>query len=254
MNEQYTLTLRTRMVSVRVELNDVPRWSRPGREADHISSAVNPWIVPGRNTLRLAIDWPADLDYQPGRASVELRIESRPADRPTATPKVIVECVWPGAAPESYPAFEVLEFDVAQAPPSRLWSDAGPIELTPSAQLEIRGLTREVHAALSSGDVDRAAALLDFRTVDVGQSTFTPPDESRRGQRDALIQLLTPESGNRVEELHPQTLELHPVAGGKLIWVTGPDRAPAITIETEAGTTGFSLFMTKLKDTWTIVR
>lgn len=250
----YVLNLRSRMVAVRLDINDVPRCDRPGAVASSLSTILNPWIVPGPNTLRLSIDWPEGVSYEAGRARVELCLEARPNSPGAAEVRVLAKREWPGSAEEAYPAAQLIAFDVAEAPPGRLWPNAAPIELTPEAQSTIRQLVTRIHGALAARDVDRSAELLDFRTVDIGQSLHTPHAEARRGQRELLEELLAPDAVHELAPLDPETLELHPVAGGRLIWVTRPDRAAALAIDTPDGPLGMPLFVARINDQWTIVR
>jgi hypothetical protein len=250
----YVLHVNTRAVALRVEVNDVPRWDRPGNDSDAISAVLNPWVAAGRNTLRLTIDWPEGISYEPGRADVDLTLERRPHQPGAGEPRVLARFRWPGKAEEAYPAAQALDFDVEPAPPSRLWPRVAPEALSPDAQSEIRALAARLHGALAARNTDLACDLLDFRTVDVAQSLYRPAAESRNGQRAALEELLTAENDLRLQPLRRDELELHPVAGSRLIWVTRPDRAPALMIHSRSGVSRMPLYVAKLNGNWTIVR
>lgn len=249
----YTLTVRTQTVAVRLDLNGVPRWIRPGRPSDGLSANVNPWIMPGTNTLRLGIDWPDGVSYEPGRASLELRLDARPRTAATGG-RVLAACEWPGRDEEAYPAALTLAFEVTQAPPSRLWHSAAPIALTPQARDEIRTLVAHLHAALAERNIDRACELLDYRTVDVTQTLYQPAQEARAAQRAVLEALPATDGATALLPLHPDELELHPVADSRVVWVTRPDRAPAIEQHTADGALAMPLYVARIDNAWKIVR
>ncbi len=252
MSAIFTLEAESRAVDVRMDVNDVPLWLNTGEDYASQSRQINPWILPGRNTVRLAIDWPAGVSFQPGRARIELRIGSHCGDRSGGGAQTLAQRVWPTARDETYPAATSLEFEVPKPPPSRLWSQASPIVLTPPVQAEIAALAGRFHAALAGRDVERAAELLDFRCVDVAQTCYTPSGEARRAQRESLEAFLA--EADSPEPLYPDTLELHPVARGRVIWVTRPDRAPAIEWAADGCASRIHLYVAPIGGAWTIVR
>jgi hypothetical protein len=250
----YVLDVRTRAVAARLELNDVPRWDRPGKAFDSFSGLVNPWIVPGRNSLRVAIDWPAGESYEPGQVRVELTLTAQSTNPGTPESRVLARAEWPGKAKEAYPASVALEFDVPEAPPSQLWPKAAPIKLTPLVQSEIRNLATRLHEALFMRNVDMACELFNFCSSDVARTLYRSTDAARATYRDMLSDLLRSDSDAELQPFHTNELELHPVAGSRAIWVTGPDRAKAIQWRSSEGANGMSLYVAPIDGAWTIVR
>lgn len=250
----YVLDVRTRVVAARLELNDVPRWDRPGKAVDSFSGLVNPWITPGRNTLRVAIDWPEGVSYEPGQARLDLTLAAQSTQPGSSESRVLARAEWPGKAKEAYPASVALEFDVLEAPPSQLWPKAEPIKLTPLVQSEIRNLATRLHEAFFIRNVDLACELLNFCSSDVARTLYRSADAARATYRDMLADLLKSDSDAELQPFHTNELELHPVAGSRAIWVTGPDRAAAIQWRRSEGVGGMSLYVAPIEGAWTIVR
>jgi len=250
----YVLDVRTRAVAARLELNDVPRWDRPGKVVDSFSGLVNPWIIPGRNSLRVMIDWPEGVSYEPGRAGLDLTLLAQSTQPGSSESRVLARAEWPGKAKEAYPASVALVFDVPEAPSSQLWPKAAPIKLTPVVQSEIRFHATRLHAALEARNVDLACELLNFCSSDVARTLYRSPDAARATYRDMMADLLKSDSDVELQPFHMNELELHPVAGSRVIWVTGPDRAKPIQWRGIEGSGGMSLYAAPIDGAWTIVR
>lgn len=250
----YVLDVRTRVAAARLEINDVLRWDRPGKSVDSFSGLVNPWIVPGRNKLRVTIDWPADVSYEPGRASLDLTLAAQPTQPGASETRVLARVEWPGKAKETYPASVALEFDVPEAPPSQLWPKAAPIKLTPAVQSEIRGLATRLHDALFIRNVDQACELFNFCSSDVARTLYRTTDSAKATYREMLGDLLRSDSDAELLPFYTNELELHPVAGSRMIWVTGPDRTAPIQWRSSEGGGRMSLYVAPIEGAWTIVR
>jgi hypothetical protein len=213
---------------------------------------VNPGVAAGRNAIRLRFDWPDDMPYAAGVAHLGLRVEERSAARGAEAPPVLVAAEWPNGAAEAYPDTVALEFEVRHPPPSKLWSQASAIDLTPETRDEIAELAGRVHHAVAARNVDRAAELLDYRAVDIGRCFFMSTDDARRAQWTALESIATAEGGE-LEPLDLNALEMHPVADRRLIWVTRREQASAIAAMSSTGPS-MHLFVARINDVWTVVR
>lgn len=249
----HVLNADARMVAVRLELNDVPLWNRPGGGSDHLSAGINPWILPGLNSLRIGVDWPEGVSYQARAARLDVVLAAKPVHSDLATPHVLMRAEWPDGKAEAYPAGELRTFTIAEAPPSRLWQSAPVVELTPVVHREIRELIAGVQDALAARNVDRVTQWFDFRTIDIAEATYSSVADARRGQREAFEQLLG-DAANHVEPLYLDTIELHPVASGRVIWVTRADRAPLFRFPGPDGVQSIQAYVARIDGAWTIVR
>lgn len=256
MSMSYRLTAKKKRVTVRLELNEVPLWVWDDSEAVHITEELNPWITAGTNTLRVRVDWPEDESYAPETALADIRIEAVAADQDGGQRLALAEYAWPPKEEEeAYPSETVLQFDIAEPPPSRFWPDAQAIELTSEAEGEITDLVERLHASLAARDIDRLADLLDYRAVDIARSRYWPTTKARDSQRDFFHETLIEEPDWQLANLASEQLEMHFVAEGRLLWVTREDFQPALALTSpDDSEVAIELYLAPVAGNWTVIR
>lgn len=239
-----------------IELNGVPilRW----RNANHVSTTdqLNAWALPGENEVRVKIEWPEDEDFAPGKGTLEISIEALQVGENLGSTRPLLEFKWPPKNPdeEQYPYETTLKFNVTDPPPSDFWPNARRIHFTDRAREEIVAQLTQLHQAMTARDVDRVAQFFEFKSVDVRKAHYVDSSEAKADLREYLEYFLDDENW-ALPDLEPETLEMHVLAGNRVVWVTGPDFADPIRTKDGASPgIRIPLYYGQTDGEWKIVR
>ncbi len=251
----YIMNVERRAVDVSIEFNGVPivQWTGPGPQ--QVVEALNGWMIGTAQELRVRLEWPRRKRFAAGQAKFLVRVAGLERDKPPSAKGALCEFDWPieGQA-EQYPYETVLRFDVGKPPPAELWTHARPMDFNDGGRAAVLDAVRQVHEAFGARDRARCAALLEYKALDVRRAFHIPPEEGRRDLAELLDELFsTPDWA--VAPLEPEKLELHVVAGNRVVWATMPGNVAAIRTAASSSA-GFSLplYLAPLEGKWTVVR
>lgn len=222
-------------LTARFELNGVPVLVDTDATAARTQMIANEWVRRGENQITATLAWPRDLSYAPNIASALMSVEVHSATphapgAPAAPAQEVARLSWPRPnIQEAYPQTLREQFSLPDFPPTRLWNEASLLpQLTAAERAAATDLTRSIHDAYQRRDVKRVLSLLARRTEDVALA-FGETLSSREESVAELTTDLLNAHGWALEPLDPDALEMELVAEGRLIWVTGPGYAPAIS-------------------------
>jgi hypothetical protein len=224
----YSLMVESRDLGAEILLNDILVESVDPADRATLSSAVNPWIVPGENRLsirsareRARAGVQHMLRVRVGRRGIDSSHEDVRADFNLITPD-------PGAT-----FAELRTFQADPPPPATLWTSARPLNLDDATRAAAGAVVRDLERAFERRDVKAAAALLEWKTVDIARAGFRDPELARANQRETLENLFQ-DAGYVVDRLNPETLQMELRAGGRLLSVARPS-GPAVQLRLSQG-------------------
>src|SRR5262249_53158203 len=143
------------------------------------------------------------------------------SDQPSDQGTAIATFHWPAdpLSPERPPEI-AFTFEASDPPPSALWPAATPIYLDATARAEVVSAVMELHSALARRDLERVAAILDFKAADIGRAMYMDPGGARTSHRDFLDFFLS-QPGWAMERLDATAIDLQLVAGRRLVLALG---------------------------------
>lgn len=251
----YVMNVERRVVNARVEFNGVPLvlWDGPGPQ--QVIEALNGWMMGTAHELRVRLEWPRNKRFAAGQAKFLVRVAGLERDKPPSAKGALCEFDWPAQGQEEqYPFETVLRFDTARPPASELWPRLRPMEFDDRGREGVLSVVREIHEAMGARDRARCASLLELKTLDIRHAFEIPPEEGRRDLAELLDELFgAPDWA--VAPLEPEKVELHVVAGNRLVWATLPGGVSPVRAA-DASSAGFSLplYLGMLDGKWRVVR
>jgi hypothetical protein len=215
------------------------------------SGALNVWLRPGKNEVLLHIEKGA----KPAAAGdkVELYVVEAKAGQFADEAPRLFTLDWKGGDP--LPVDLEKKFEAPRAPAVELWNEAEVAPVDDAAKKEITELARKFHQAVSKRDGKAMVALAKFKIEDVGRAFGMDPkrasEEASKELQSSMAEL--PKTA-KTEPFDPKALRFVPMAGGKLVKVTGDKGQPPVVIKEKDGETSFEIFAARIGGTWTIVR
>ena len=230
------------------------------REAGETDSTepLNRWVRPGRNDLRLIIDWPSELAYQPGIGACRMVLAQLAEGQSFADKVPLLELVWPDPGdPDNayYPYERVFSFEVEAltAPPAALWTDAQRTPWADFHQTAISDVIIALHGACESKNLADVEKILDYKIVDSGQAHYLAADTARASQRELFEYLFSLDDWG-MEPLIPENLAFNHIAADQIVWVSDSDGLPALRSATTSPRFSLPLYFAFIKGQWLIVR
>jgi hypothetical protein len=244
----YTLSLEGRDLGAEIFLNDVLVDTLDAAERASASTAINPWVTPGTNQLRIR-----SLVSQPGAHPpvVQARVGKRGADD-LGTPEQLATLQIAPAGPDAV-VDQTTTFKVDPAPPAELWTRAEVLRLDGDARAAAGNLARALERAFASRDAAAVATLLGWKTADIARASFRDQELARTTLREQLDTLFT-DPAYTMDFLTPEALVFELCANQKLLRVARPT-GPALQIRlSQGGRYRLPLLMAKVDGAWTIAR
>jgi hypothetical protein len=131
------------------------------------------------------------------------------------------------------------------------WQDARPY--APSDRAAIEQLVTTFYWAFARKDVDGVLGLLDLKLAELERAFSIAPGGTLQKQRERL-QAIFQRDGWTALPFDPGALVLQPSAGGRLVDVWGPDGEGPIHATTPENGFTFELVVSRIGDTFRIVR
>jgi hypothetical protein len=243
-----------------IELNGVPLAKSESKYGFSTTgfSDVGMWIIPGANSIAIRIrsmKKEKDSSFEP---KVELSVSIAKEGQMSDEGIKILEYTFPekeGALKGvKFPVTKTVSFTPKYPPPSELWGRVKPAVLDEKAKRDIRALVSEFHGALVKRDVEKLYALTLFKNDDVTRLRHGKQEEPGK-IKEMIRELVTPKEFV-MEALDVHKLVMRPVAGGRLVWITGASGDdPVRTKKTADGSRmTFSLYVALMDGKWVIVR
>ncbi|HMV44784.1 MAG TPA: hypothetical protein PK079_04970 [Leptospiraceae bacterium] len=249
----YSLSYKMNSVVAYVELNGIKQ-TESGKEGflSGVSTGLNLWIMPGENTLKIKLTKPQKGKNQ-DNPQIKVAIRLGTAGQSTEEGKEIVSF----EAPESedskieFPLEKEVKFTPELIPPSSLWEKVEPTNLDSTSKKEITELVQALHKAANTANVKDFFKLIEFKMQDMSKAMYSNPEENKNDK--ALKEFLKTIKG-KLKKLPPK-LSFHPVANGKLIFVTDSNgNDPIQSKPSQDGEFNISVYVGKIDGKWTLVR
>lgn len=265
------LRLFSRTVGYTIRINGVPVASFQGKSTSSSVAEINQWLVAGKNSVDIYVEWPHGLPYTSGEGRFEFAVfPSFPdVDDPNPDNKY-VDYQWPrNGIPETYPNLCGETIDLGDFPHTRL-QDAEQVETVKNGVFEepangdkaiIISLVRELNMAFLKKDVDKIYELQRIKYEDIAVARY----KDKKAQKEIIIEQLNwlkslgelELSGKNDEEYRFEFLN-----GNKIVLVTQGginDPKPAVAVQ-EKGDGGkenqisVDAYFAKIGGKWTIIR
>ena len=249
-SQNYKLTVRSNGLLLVAGLNGVPIAEDTDASGVSGSYAVNEWLMPGHNRLTARLEWPEDVPFADGLATVEAALWP-PGDR--TRPTAVFH--WPlPDTPEGYPYSAQVDFMMHSPPPCRLWMDTDTTEvLTAETRAAALAPVLELYAALEARKADAAADILAFRCHDMAVAYHSTPDGQRRLTREFFSDLFSvPEF--QLVPITTEKLQLRPVANRKLHLVTQGNEDAILIYLGEGMIFKLRVYVACVRGAWRIAR
>jgi hypothetical protein len=250
----YALHVNREHLAGTLKINDVSllQWSDP--KAATSAHAINAWVTGRSNRISVVFDWPKDVMALRPKFEATVLATTRP-DQSSDEGAVVIRFAWPSDPLSAQRPPEVgFAFEATDPPPSGLWSALAPIDLNDQARAGANAALLELQGALARRDLERAAAILDFKAVDLGRAMYLDPDQARTSQRDFLEGFLS-EPDFAMAPLEPTAIELQLVAERRLVWASRPGGAPVLQSSlAKSPRLLLPVYLAPLRGRWTVVR
>lgn len=232
------LVLRVRSIGVAAEawLNGVPLARTPKQGGD-CCVPVHEYVIAGANRLELVIDPPPLAAGAPApvigdgvaRADASLLLPRVDQLASEHSARVLGQVAWSVPDGEVYqPPVRLGEaFDIPVRFPRWRWLDAPPVTDIDGLRAGAATYLQDIAIALARGDAEHlvVAAKLRFEELALAYQR-APADDLARWR--ARIQLLHAQKAMRPVLPTPDTLQLRPVADGRLLECLGADGLPVL--------------------------
>ena len=240
MDRLLVLRLRAQGVSAEAWLNGLPL-ARTPRGGGDCCVPVHEFVIAGDNRLELVVDPPSVVGAAGGAASAAAygdgaaradaslllpRVGQVASDQ---TARVLGQVAWASPDGEVYrpPVRLVQELDIPVRFPRWRWLDAPPVADAEGLRGAAATYLQDVAIALSRGDAEHliVAAKLRFEELALAYQRPLADDLARWRAR---VQLLHAQKALRPELPTPESLQLRPVADGRLLECLAADGLPAL--------------------------
>ena len=253
----YVLEVKTQGASASIGLNGVPLLVDRDGAGLETARAFNQWIKPGENVMHLFVNWPPDKNFEEGVASTEARLFTPPpgASGAPAPGVVLGQLAWPlPGAPERYPGRLETKFEVEEAPPVRLWSEAERVEeierVDHRAMVDI---VNEISERIKTGNPRGAYELLAYKFRDEELAEGKPPGTFQ----DVVVRqfgVVSQESGLSYEPITVEQSHVRLLADGHVALLERIPPSDAFVMTAGGGRFRFATYFAKIDGSWTLVR
>lgn len=256
MATHHVLLARSEGILPWIELNRVAILQAADPRPVSSEIRLNRWILPGKNVLSVRLEKPEDP--HPTRFWLSLVTFPAHSDPENAT-QVPIEFAWPPKEAQEHgeepPIVRSFEFTPGDPPPGELWEKAAPLGPGPEPREEILILLRRLHAALSERNVGDVMEIQAFKLRDALRSHhFAHSAEIAIAEAKEVYEDAMSQHGFRMEPIMEDEVELHPVADGRVLWVTGENRQAVLrSFTTEGPRLTLPVYVARIQGRWTVV-
>ncbi len=238
MDRLLVLRLRSKGVAAEALLNGLPLARTPKNGGD-CCVPVHEFVIAGANKLELVIGPPPLASGAPAPAPVVGDGDAR-ADAALLLPRVgqlasehaarlLGQVSWASVDGEVYrpPLRLSQEFDIPVRFPRWRWLDAPPIAAADDLRGPVATFLQDVAIALSRGDPEHLIVAAKLRFEELALAYQRPAADDLARWR-ARVQLLHAQKSLRPELPTPESLQLRPVADGRLLECLAADGLPVL--------------------------
>jgi hypothetical protein len=237
--------------AIRVSVGGVPLVIDDDARGIKTVAPINEWLEPGRNEVRLDLEWPWDGAVR-GRTEVEATVGLLEGN---AKPLVALRCPRPSPLVRRWPASISACFEAPIDARARVFAEAERIEAVDyDARAGALAAVRALHDALAAGDAERAVSLCDYRTRDKAAAYGVDPGRERATVREIYGKLVA-SPGWKLLPWEEAPLQTHLLAGGRLVWVTRFRAEPVLCTAPGLGfRVRMPVYVARIGGAWTIAR
>ena len=245
----YHLWVESSGVAAQITLNGIPVETVEDSNLAAIAIPINRWMRPGKN--RLHVTGSIDKRRNPYQSWLTAHLVRQTRDDGLEE-KVVAEVEFQPTERAEWME-KVETFVVDRSPPTQLWAETKPVTLDEPTRAAVALLAHELQTALAKKDVERAAALLDFKVVDIARSLYKSPDEARLEHRQHLESILK-DAAFRLDAFNPEDFTLEVLGDGRLVRISR-HASPAVQARlSQGGRFVLSVYAAQIDGVWRIVR
>jgi len=253
--EFYRIDYRITDANTTISINGIPV-ARTGSEPEISGSLrLNQWMKADENRIDVSVASFTNKDY--ARPSVMLTVVIEPSGD-IKEDQTVASFSWDGTTSARKAPFQeqFLFYPKPGFPSLGLWSLTSPIALTSSVDNELRNFVFSFAKVLSTLNPSRLAPWFSFRINDINRSLHAPYQtitqiESDLTQLYPQLKLHSPS----VNVVSRDMLQLHPLAGGRIVWVTGPNFSdPVSVVVSGKQSLTFPIYIGRMNNNWVLIR
>lgn len=217
----YTVSLQFSDLNCQVQLNGISLFkSLHGRPNTADITSVNPWIMPGQNTLEIIID---SLPFQTYNSEKQAICSFWPSSNTQMDSLKLWEIIFQeDNSQQALPIKYVLNFSTKQLPASSFWQQAETIILDKATKQEANQLIEMLHTAISEKQIDSFCNIMDFQISEM-QKVFYYGEEFKENWRAGVENRL---QSIRVFRLDPHEYTYRLLANEKVLEVLAQGQSP----------------------------
>jgi hypothetical protein len=245
----HTLTYKVNEVQAEIAVNDVPILYGEYREPIGHSELINMWVKPGKNVVTVRL-----LPLKgPGKEGefFEFTVTSGRSPQTAINGPKLAQFKWRiEESKEKLPLEKIFKFTPLRPPPSELWTKAEVLKLDEETEERAGEFVRRLSEALVKRNVEDLTKLLEFRLQEKDRWLHGGTQEFSDTRKD-VEELL---DAGEFQPVDMESLEMHLVAGGQLIWVTGKDYSRVLKVKGGASEAETDIYLARIEGDWTLAR
>jgi len=236
-------------VQAEIAINGVPVLYGEYEGPLSYSGLINMWVKPGKNVVTVRV-MPLPGPQKKGQF-FELTVSvGRSAQAAINGPK-LAQFRWKSEeSREKLPLEKIFKFTPLEPPPSELWTKAEVLKLDEETRKGAEECIERLSKALVQRDVEDLTRLLEFRLRERDR-WLHGETEKLADVRKAVEELL---KDAEFQPVDMGSLEMHLVADGQLVWVTGKGFSRFLKGKGGESGTEVDVYLARMEGKWTLAR
>jgi hypothetical protein len=245
----FALTYKFNEVRAELTINGVPVLYGEYQEPVSYSGLINMWVKPGKNVAMVRLT-PLQGPSKKGNFFEFTVSVGRSGQAALGGPR-LAQFKWRAAeGREKLPLEKLFKFTPLDPPPSDLWNRAEVLTLDPETRKGAEEFLLELSDSLMKKDMENLAKIFEFKFAERGRWLEGRPPEPPDVRKD-VGELL---DEIEIKPVDIQSLEMHLIADGQLIWVTGKDYDRILKGKNGESKAGADIYLARIDGKWTLGR
>jgi len=245
----HTLTYKVNEVQTEIAINGVPVLYGEYAGPVSYSGLINMWVKPGKNVVTVRV-MPLPGPQKKGQFLEFTVSVGRSAQAAINGPK-LAQFRWRSEeSREKLPLEKIFKFTPLQPPPSELWTKAEVLKLDEETRKGAEGCIQRLNEALAKRNVEDLTKLLEFKLLERDRWLHGETEKSSDVRKD-VEELLTDAEFQPVDM---GSLEMHLVADGQLVWVTGKGFSRILKGKGGGSESEADVYLARIEGNWTLAR
>ncbi len=245
----HMMTYKVNEVQAEIAINGVPVLYGEYAGPISYSGLVNMWVKPGKNVVTVRV-MPLSGPQKKGQFFEFTVSVGRSAQAAINGPK-LAQFRWRAEeSKEKLPLEKIFKFTPLEPPPSELWTKAEVLKLDEETRKGAEGCIERLSQALVRRDIEDLMSLLAFRFQERDRWLHGETETSADVRKDVKDLLRDAE----FQPVDMGSLEMHLVADGQLVWVTGKGLSRFLKGKGGEGETEADVYLARIEGSWTLAR